>query len=72
MTFNSELIADNKESSIVDTVMALVDEFGNETPITELDIRRSLKQMSEETAKTNHKQKMYDLLDRVNAARAIA
>jgi len=72
MTFNPELVVDNKESAVVHTVMALVDEFGNETPITERDIRRSLKQMSEESAKTNHKQKMYDLLDRVNAARVIA
>ena len=71
MTYISELVEENKEVISTEPVMALVDEFGQETPITEFDIRRTLKELSK--IPTNHHRDAYDeLMERVYAARAIA
>lgn len=79
MTYLSEAaIAESTAAVINDSVlnepvMAIVDEFGAETPITELDIRRSLKQLSDEAAAKRHSdQDDFDsLMQLADAARAI-
>jgi len=71
MTYISELVVEQKEVFTAEPVMAMVDEFGHETPITEFDIRRTLKELSK--APENHHHDAYDeLMERVYAARAIA
>jgi len=80
MTFLSEASVAKEPTAnvIIDAVinkpvMAVVDEFGVETPITELDIRRSLKQLSDQVAEKQHSdQDDYDsLMQLADAARAI-
>jgi len=71
MTYISELVEEKNEVITAEPVMALVDEFGQETPITEFDIRRTLKALSK--VPENHHRDAYDeLMERVYAARAIA
>lgn len=53
--------------------MAVIDEYGQEVPITELDIRRSLRLLESEDAHPNQHNEAFDsLMERVYAARAIA
>lgn len=75
MTFLTEEYAVEREIPVFDEpVMALVDEFGSETPITELDIRRTLKELAEEPVVEKHSIKEdYDsLMLLADAARVIA
>jgi len=67
----SELVEEEKAVIIEEPVMALVDEFGEETPITEFDIRRALKALSK-VPENHHHDAFDDLMERVFAARAIA
>lgn len=65
-----------EEYGVDESYMAIVDEFGQETPITELDIRRSLKQLSdaevEAKAQAVSAEEAFDsLMHRAEAARAI-
>jgi len=79
MTFLSEATMAERTTAVIndsvvnEPVMAVVDEFGVETPITELDIRRSLKQLSDEaTAKRHSDQDDFDsLMQLADAARAV-
>lgn len=72
MTYISEAVAEYKETGVTGHVMALVDEFGDETPITDFDIRRTLKLMSEEKQVTPELTEIDVLMEHVYAARAIA
>ena len=86
MTFLSEATMAERTAAVIndvvlsedeilnEPVMAIVDEFGVETPITELDIRRSLKQLADEAAAKQHSdQDDFDsLMLLADAARAIA
>jgi len=80
MTFLNDVTVAERTTAVIndsvlnEPVMAVVDEFGIETPITELDIRRSLKQLSDEAAKKQHSdQDDFDsLMMLADAARAIA
>lgn len=72
MTYISEAVTEYKETDTTEHVMALVDEFGDETPITDFDIRRSLKLMSEEKQKTSEPTEIDILMEHVYAARAVA
>lgn len=72
MTYISEAVTEYKETHAPEHVMALVDELGEETPITEFDIRRTLKLMSEEKQVTPEPSEIDVLMEHVYAARAIA
>ena len=72
MTLLPEVVTEQEKMSITEPVMAVVDEFGQETPITELDIRRSLKQLTEVNSEKNNQVSYDQLMERVYAARAIA
>ena len=72
MTYVSEAVTEYKEINAPEHVMALVDELGEETPITEFDIRRTLKLMSEEKKVSPEPTEIDVLMEHVYAARAIA
>jgi hypothetical protein len=72
MTYISEAVVEYKEIDAAGPVMALIDELGNETPITEFDIRRTLKLMSEEKHVAPGPSEIDVLMEHVYAARAIA
>lgn len=72
MTYISEAVTEYKETDAPEHVMALINEFGEETPITEFDIRRTLKLMSEEKHVTPEATDFDALMEHVYAARAIA
>lgn len=80
MTFLSEAAIAEPTAAVIndsvlnEPVMAVVDEFGVETPITELDIRRSLKQLSDDVAVKQHSDQddFESLMMLADAARAIA
>lgn len=72
MTYISEAVVDYKETDTSGPIMALIDELGKETPITEFDIRRTLKLMSEEKHVTPEPSEIEVLMEHVYAARAIA
>ena len=70
MTFFPDMTAAHEDTATIEPFMALIDEYGQETPITELDIRRSLKQLTEVEDQTP--ESLDSLMERVLAARAIA
>ncbi|MDH5423458.1 MAG: hypothetical protein OEY29_00520 [Gammaproteobacteria bacterium] len=72
MTYFQEAVNEYTEAEAGWPVMAVVDEFGRETPITELDIRRSLKLMSDEKSEASYEKAIGVLMERVEAARAIS
>ncbi|MCK4711230.1 MAG: hypothetical protein KAU21_21645 [Gammaproteobacteria bacterium] len=72
MTLLPEVVAEHEDSAATEPLMAIVDEYGQETPITEFDIRRSLKQLSKDAHTDHHHLSMDQLMERVFAARAIA
>lgn len=72
MTYiTEEYAADYEQSAIIEPYMAIVDEFGQETPITELDIRRSLKQLSADDATIKLQDPLDSLMELAEAARAV-
>ncbi|MCK5335653.1 MAG: hypothetical protein KAQ67_05800 [Gammaproteobacteria bacterium] len=72
MTYIPETVAEYKDTVTPQPVMAILNEFGQETPITEQDIQRSLKLMSEEQHETPAPTAIDALMEHVDAARAIA
>lgn len=72
MTLLPEVLAKQVNSTVSEPVMAIVDEYGKETPITELDIRRSLKQLDEAHHESRSEMTFEQLMSKVFAARAIA
>lgn len=72
MTFNPEPITDYAQPLVTEPVMALVDEFGIETPITEYDIQQSLASMLDEKPEVYNLQVLNQLMERADAARAVA
>ena len=74
MTFNPELITDYAQPLVAEPVMAIVDEFGIETPITEHDIQQSLAAMldEDENPEIYNLQSLNQLMERADAARAVA
>ena len=73
MTFNPYMTAELPKQESTQQYMAIVDDLGQEIPITEMDIRRSLKVLEKDTEHDNHAGHAMDqLLERVYAARAIA
>lgn len=71
MTYITNATLEHEQAISPDAVMAVVDEFGIETPITEADILRTLKSMSEEKYATSHLTDMDVLMEHVYAARAV-
>lgn len=72
MTYIQEAVSEYTDTEACGPVMAIVDEFGRETPITEFDIRRTLKSMSDEKPVVSYDVAINVLMERVEAARAIA
>ena len=72
MTYIPEAVVEHKETNTPEHIMALVDEFGKETAITEFDIRHTLKLMSEEQTVAPEATDYDALMEHVDAARAIA
>lgn len=70
MTYVSNAILQTSSTIGSEPFMAIVDEYGQETPFNEYDIQRSLEQLAEQ--KDNQPETMDVLMDRVLAARAIA
>lgn len=63
-------LATHKIAAFEEPVMALVDELGNETPITEVDIRRTLEGLQADALKARH-ENLDELMHRAEAARRI-
>ena len=72
MTFIPELITVNAELANENSFMALVDDYGHETPITESDIQHSLTKLASDETSSHPNQSLDSLMERVLAARAIA
>ena len=71
MTFNPEFITDYAQPLVAEPVMAIVDEFGIETPITEVDIQQTLESMTDEKPETYNLQVLSQLMECADAARAV-
>lgn len=72
MTYFTEAVVEYAVTDAPERVMALIDECGKETPITEFDIRRTLKLMSEDKLVEPVVTDFDALMEHVYAARAIA
>ncbi|MDH5518403.1 MAG: hypothetical protein OEY36_11400 [Gammaproteobacteria bacterium] len=70
MTYVSNAVLQQSAPMASEPFMALVDEYGQETPFNEYDIQRSLDQLAKQD--DDKPETLNLLMDRVLAARAIA